>query len=348
MQSVLKTFWADTKSIDPEQHIVQAVVSTETPDRDGDIVLASAFKKRLSIYRKHPILMASHRHTDLRAQIGEALDIRANDKGLTARFKYYFGEGNEEADWAYNIASKGRAAYSIGFIPHTYQDLNPETNKEARRQFTDIELVEISQVCVPANLEALTSCLDSEDQIESELAGIAIKMFEAQEKKELEKLFVTKPEPEVTENYIRIRVRDPGDFRDDSFRTVWISRSQGIKAVMGKLKKPPEGHEGSMVVQSYLFDKDKYTLAEAQAWVREHKDTISEEMLLVRQLSQSPDFYDLITRIVDEHEKSYIENLLSKVDIKSEPQDKADIPDMESLKNTIRQAVSDALAANRS
>ena len=343
MQSVLKTFWADTKSIDPEQHIVQAVVSTETPDRDGDIVLASAFKKRLSIYRKHPILMASHRHTDLRAQIGEALDIRANDKGLTARFKYYFGEGNEEADWAYNIASKGRAAYSIGFIPYTYKDLNPETNKGARRQFTDIELVEISQVCVPANLEALTSCLDSEDQIESELAGIAIKMFEAQEKKELEKLFVTKPEPEVTENYIRIRVRDPGDFRDDSFRTVWISRSQGIKAVMGKLRNPPEGHEGSMVVQSYLFDKDKYTLAEAQAWVREHRDTISEEMLLVRQLSQSPDFYDLITRIVDEHEKSYIDNLLSKVGIKPEPEGKAEAVDMDLLKETVKAAVQDAL-----
>jgi len=71
---------------------------------------------------------------------------------------------------------------------------------------------------------------------------------------------------EVTENYIRIRQRDPGDFEEGSFRTVTLSKSKGIKAIMGKLKG-----ETTMTVQSYLFDKEKWTKEEAQKWITEHK-----------------------------------------------------------------------------
>jgi HK97 family phage major capsid protein len=67
---------------------------------------------------------------------------------------------------------------------------------------------------------------------------------------------------DVTDKYIRIRVRDPDDFQSGSFRTVTISESKGIKAVMGKLHG---------TVQSYLFDKEKWTVAEAEAWVKEHE-----------------------------------------------------------------------------
>jgi len=73
---------------------------------------------------------------------------------------------------------------------------------------------------------------------------------------------------DITENYIRIRVRDPGDFVDGSFRTVSISDKEGIKTIMGKLKSDPNG---SMVVQSYLFDKEKWTVSEAKKWVSDHK-----------------------------------------------------------------------------
>jgi len=348
-------------------------VSNESVDRDGDIVLVAAFKRRLGIYRSHPVLLASHRHLDLQAQIGEAYDVKAVEDGLRAKFKYYVGEGNDEADWAFKLAAKGKAAYSIGFIPHAYEDLKPSaTNKGARRRFTDIELVEISQVCVPSNRDALVACYEEAEEPDRELADIALKMFEAEEKgaipysvhgdtakapedaewdagtevakadvaqlkkmcawfdstapdnktsyklphhradgntvvwravraamgallgarggadiptsdkagvhahlakhykqfakevpplksyseQELEALFIEKPAPDVTENYIRIRVRDPGDFREDSFRTVWISRAQGINSVQGKRKSPPQGHEGAMVVQSFLFMKD--------------------------------------------------------------------------------------------
>jgi HK97 family phage prohead protease len=80
---------------------------------------------------------------------------------------------------------------------------------------------------------------------------------------------------DVTDKYIRIRVRDPGDFVDDSFRTVVLSEDQGISAVMGKLKTDPNG---SMVIQSYLFLKEKgWTADKAQKWVADHKEKKSEE-----------------------------------------------------------------------
>lgn len=76
-----------------------------------------------------------------------------------------------------------------------------------------------------------------------------------------------KPAPDVTENTIRIRVRDPGDFQEDSFRTITIGdEADGIQAVIGRL----EG-ETTTTVQVFIFDKEKFTTAEAQAWVDEHE-----------------------------------------------------------------------------
>lgn len=77
------------------------------------------------------------------------------------------------------------------------------------------------------------------------------------------------PEPDVTENYIRIRVKDPSLFVEGSFKTITISEDQGIKSVIGKLKSDPEG---STVIQNYMFEKDKgWDVQKAEAWVEKHK-----------------------------------------------------------------------------
>lgn len=75
---------------------------------------------------------------------------------------------------------------------------------------------------------------------------------------------------EEGDKYIRVRVRDPGDFVDNSFRTVNLSEDQGIYSVMGKLKSDPNG---SMVVQNYMFLKSKgWTEEKATKWVSDHKE----------------------------------------------------------------------------
>jgi len=76
---------------------------------------------------------------------------------------------------------------------------------------------------------------------------------------------------DITENYIRLRQREPEEFNRDTFVIVWLSESKGIKAVMGKLK----GKEsGPLVIQSYLFVKEKWTVEEAKKWVEEHKKSV--------------------------------------------------------------------------
>jgi HK97 family phage prohead protease len=77
---------------------------------------------------------------------------------------------------------------------------------------------------------------------------------------------------DITETYIRIRVRNPDLFVDDSFKTIWLSQPQGIKAIIGKLKSNPNG---STAVQNYMFIKTKWTTAQAESWVAEHEKDIS-------------------------------------------------------------------------
>lgn len=88
-----------------------------------------------------------------------------------------------------------------------------------------------------------------------------------------------KPAPEVTENTIRIRVRDPGDFQEDAFdgdkfRTMNIGdEDNGIQATIGKLKG-----ETSTTIQSYIFQKDKWTVGRARQWVDDHKKSLDKQM----------------------------------------------------------------------
>jgi hypothetical protein len=70
---------------------------------------------------------------------------------------------------------------------------------------------------------------------------------------------------EITDQYIRSGHRDPSEFQQDSLRTITLSEDEGIKAVIGKLK-----NSETTEIQSYLFDKEKWTLKKAKAWFRKH------------------------------------------------------------------------------
>ena len=59
------------------------------------------------------------------------------------------------------------------------------------------------------------------------------------------------------------RVRDPGDFQPDSFRRKEIA--PGVSIIMGRLKG-----QQTMTAQSYRFDKERFTAAQAKAWLKEH------------------------------------------------------------------------------
>jgi cation transport regulator ChaB len=72
--------------------------------------------------------------------------------------------------------------------------------------------------------------------------------------------------PIITERYIRFRQINPDKFQEKYFRTVVIDDKKGIKAITGRLI----GKEAT-TLQSYLFDKSKWTVKEAETWLEQHK-----------------------------------------------------------------------------
>src|SRR3989304_2166485 len=90
---------------------------------------------------------------------------------------------------------------------------------------------------------------------------------------------------DVTANYVRIRVANPSLF--SRFRVKLLGK--GIKAVVGFKKG------GGSQIQSFLFPKSQYTLAQAKAWIKEHKYHVSEtEAYWVSKVDIDPDTKELI------------------------------------------------------
>lgn len=61
------------------------------------------------------------------------------------------------------------------------------------------------------------------------------------------------------------RVRDPGSFEPNSFRSKELK--DGVRLILGKLK----GGNDSMVVQAYRFSVDNFTVEQAKKWLEDNK-----------------------------------------------------------------------------
>lgn len=143
------------KVVDKAAGVIAAVVSTESVDRDGDIIRQSHWD--LNHFKAHPILLSSHNYRGLQNQIGEWTSMDVTDSKLVGEAKYYIKEGNPEADWGFKLASKGRAAFSVGFMPDMSKAKTIEANGNISYEFQGQELLEVSQVTVPSNADALQS-----------------------------------------------------------------------------------------------------------------------------------------------------------------------------------------------
>jgi hypothetical protein len=75
---------------------------------------------------------------------------------------------------------------------------------------------------------------------------------------------------ETTANYVRIRVASPSKFIRMRVKTL----GKGIRAIVGFKK------EGGSEIQSILFPRARYTLAQAKAWVSAHNYHIHESFLI--------------------------------------------------------------------
>ena len=181
-----KVVRAEIKSVNESTGEVEAVVSGEKPDRSGDVIRQQTWELRN--FKKHPVLLAGHDYRLLTSQIGEWKNVRVEGKELVGTSVYYTGQGNEQADWGFQMAMKGKAAYSVGFIPDMAKAQRVKPNRKDGEdeaagggwEFNGQELLEISQVTIPANPQALQR-LYAADTMEPEVAEIVEEMLRDEE-----------------------------------------------------------------------------------------------------------------------------------------------------------------------
>ncbi len=146
----------------PEGGKLTAVASNATVDRDGEVILPSAFARHLDRYRANPVILAAHTHRSADGTptiIGSAGRVAIEADALV--FEMSFARTPLAAQWQ-SLYEDGHAkAFSVGFIP-----IAGEWKEQAEGSvyvWTEVELLEISAVPVPANPEALARDLDDKD-----------------------------------------------------------------------------------------------------------------------------------------------------------------------------------------
>ncbi len=334
---IYKTFRVDVKAVNEETGEVDMLIpmSTASIDRDGESINPMGWKKSLPAFKKRPVLLSSHDYKDLRKQIGEFTQIKVNADGLFAKPKYYINEGNEEADWAFKLASKGVAAYSVGFIPikWTDGDFSEEDGKavKPRRTYEEQELLEISHVVVPSNRDAIQSLRAT--NTDPVIKGLLDEVEKELPEPEIIKDVITKPEE--TDDFIRIPVRSC-----EVTATIDISKKEGISALYcGKEKQ----------VRTYLFRKDHdWTMAKAKAWVKEHEgksaheisqEEIIDELDYIDSLLKENGANDEVKEILQRVAESYIPKVKDATQDATIPVEDNTKQDNEKIKLIVEQVV---------
>lgn len=311
MSEINKCFaFAEKKEFLDDENSVVCYASTNEVDRHGEMILSTAWTdKGLENYRKNPIILVNHDYNSL--PVAKSLWQKTDGNGL--KFKIRFAE-TEAGKEVYSLYKDGyMSSFSVGFRPvKTYDNEDTKKYKDKNGNvphtvYEECELLELSCVTIPANpsatmLSGVKSFIDSynkgnfkseevksiAEQIKSSKEYIELidqpieenakvvgfidlkeKCADCEKKSESEELV---EKIETTEEYHHIPVTDKSQFVDGSFRTIDIT--DGVKAVVGKLKSDPQG---STHVQKYLFDVDKFSLEEAKKWVKDHKKSVEDE-----------------------------------------------------------------------
>lgn len=126
--------------------------SKPTMDRDRELILANAWQ--LDNYRKNPVVMLAHDYHTL--PVGKCLWIKSTESGL--RFKCKFANTDRGKEVYSLYRDQFLNGFSVGFKPRPNGVIDNPTEikyKGVKRLFTDVELMEISCVPIPANQDAM-------------------------------------------------------------------------------------------------------------------------------------------------------------------------------------------------
>ncbi|MFH1614924.1 MAG: HK97 family phage prohead protease [Planctomycetota bacterium] len=143
-------------AVDGEKRQIRFLASTGDTDRDGEIILPSAFKADLNIFMSNPVFLAAHQHRlsdGTSPVIGKIINAWIDKTGFWVVVEFAQTQLAEEYWQLYRDGYM--RAVSIGFIPKEWKDTANEGGRTIRT-FTRVELLEISAVAVPSNRAALS------------------------------------------------------------------------------------------------------------------------------------------------------------------------------------------------
>lgn len=146
---------------------IKGFASTKNTDRYGDVVEPFAFAKSIELFMTNPVMLLQHNKDK---PIGKFTKLAMTIEGLEVE-----GEVLHNDDGVIDKIKSGvLQAFSIGYIPKKWEIRNPEGilvaneegmqngfsweakwNKDNTRTITELELLEISIVSIPANAHSL-------------------------------------------------------------------------------------------------------------------------------------------------------------------------------------------------
>lgn len=150
---------ARVTGVNEQERTVTALVSTPNADRYEEIVEAEAFKKWLPVFMSNPVAVAGHTYVGWAGEatvIGHWVEVKITKQGIEATMM--FAETELAKDYWLLYKDGHMRAFSVGWITHEWKMMELEVApgiKKRIRVFTEVELIEISAVAIPANRESL-------------------------------------------------------------------------------------------------------------------------------------------------------------------------------------------------
>jgi HK97 family phage prohead protease len=149
-----RSMLASVRGVDTQRRTISAIASTKSVDRAGEVIEPSAFGGSIDDFRQNPVLLAGHVYASETGEptvIGKVEQIRVTGEGLP--FSARFAETPLAAQYWQLYEGGFMRAFSVGFIPRRSEMRS--VGGEMVRTHTEVELLEVSAVAVPANRDAL-------------------------------------------------------------------------------------------------------------------------------------------------------------------------------------------------
>lgn len=182
------------KAEEIEDRTLRFIGSTEHVDRHGEVIKADGWK--LTTYKKNPVVLVNHKHSDLPVAKTKNVWVDKEAKSLMFDIEFPDMDVSSEGDTLYKLYKNGYMnATSVGFLPNPEKMVFGEKKGDPSVTYTEQELLEISLVSVPANPNALLTSKSIEKAIEdevvdeteiNELKSLLAKYFEEEEVEEKE------------------------------------------------------------------------------------------------------------------------------------------------------------------